>query len=369
VNPSPLLQLEGLRYAQGGRTILDIPALEVAEGETLAILGATGAGKSTLLRLMNFLLTPQQGLFLWRGVSVPRPVPLSIRRRVAMAFQEPLLFQGTVFQNVAYGLALRGLRGATIQSKVDEMLHLFHIDHLRHRSTRHLSGGEAQRTALARALVIEPELLLLDEPLASLDLPTKEQLAGELKHLLDRRRLTCAYVTHDQEEAVAIADRIAVLENGHLEQLGAPEEIFYHPRTPFVARFVRTGNVLPGVVEHSQEGLAVIRLQERRLEAVSDIPVGRQVWICLRPEDILLSREEKSAPSRDSARNHLAGVITAMRPNGPTTQVTLDCGFPLLALITRRSALDLSLALGDRLVASFKATALHLIEEGETEKR
>lgn len=366
---SALLQLEDLRYVQGGRTILEISALEVREGETLAILGTTGAGKSTLLRLMNFLLTPQAGIFRWQGKTVTRPVPLSLRRRVAMAFQEPLLFQGTVSQNVAYGLALRGVRGAAAQSKVDEMLRLFHIDHLRHRSTRHLSGGEAQRTALARALVIEPELLLLDEPLASLDPPTKEQLAGELKALLARGRLTCAYVTHDQEEAVAIADSVAVLENGRLEQVGTPEEIFYHPRTPFVARFVRTGNVLPGVVEHSQEGLAVIQLREIRLEAVSDIPVGRQVWICLRPEDVLLSREERTFPSRGSARNHLAGVITAMRSNGATTQVTLDCGFPLLALITRRSALDLSLSPGDRLVASFKATALHLIEEGDTEKR
>jgi tungstate transport system ATP-binding protein len=364
---SVLLEGEGLRYMQGNRQILAIDHMAVEEQEILVLLGTTGAGKSTLLRMMNFLLFPQAGSFRWHGLPVRRPIPLDLRRKIAMAFQEPLLFEGTVYQNTAYGLSLRGINGQRAREKTMEMLQILKIDHLARRSARHLSGGEAQRTALARALVIRPELLLLDEPLASLDLPTKEQLAKDLKQLLVDQRLTCVYVTHDQEEAFQMADRIAVLEEGRLQQLGTPEEVFFRPQSAFVARFVRTENILKGKVVRNREGLATVQIRDRTVEAVSNIAPGKRVLVCLRPEDVLLRQEKATEESRDSARNRLPAEIQSLQRFGVTTKVFLDCGFSLVALITHRSAEDMGLQPASHLVASFKATALHLIEEGDSD--
>ena len=276
-----------------------------------------------------------------------------------MAFQDPLLFAGTVVENVAYALEVRGTQRAVARVRVGELLELLGIAPLAERRAATLSGGEAQRTSLARTLVADPELLLLDEPLASLDAPVRERLRGELVAIVRGQRLTCVWVTHDQEEAFAVADRVAVMEAGRIAQCGTPEEVFFRPATPFVAGFVGTGNVLPGRVERSDDGLVTVDLGGLRLEAVSDLPVGTSALACIRPEEITLGRDR--GPDHHSARNRMNGTVTAVVTRGATMRVEVECGVRLQALVTRRSAGELGLDAGVAVWLTVKATAVHLI--------
>ncbi len=350
-----LLRLAGVVVRAGERTLLDLPLLEVEEGEVLAVLGPTGAGKSTLLRIASRLDRPARGTIEWRGEGVPWPAPLELRRRITMVFQSPLLFSGTTFDNVAYGLRVRGESGGALRSKVEAALRAFRIEHLARRRAATLSGGEAQRAALARAVVLEPELLLLDEPLASLDAPIRERLLAEIREIVRERRITCVHVTHEQSEAFAIADRIAILSDGRVLQVGEPEEVFYRPSNRAVAEFLRTGNLLEGEVVSREGGLALVRIADRVLRAVSNLEPGTRALACLRPEEVLLTRNESTAPNR------LDATVTGVLDGGATLEVSLDCGFPLIALATRHAARESGLRVGARVVAAFAPEAVHLI--------
>jgi tungstate transport system ATP-binding protein len=370
------------------RVLLAIDELEVEEGETLAVLGPTGAGKSTLLRVMNALQIPDEGRVLWRGEPVAVPAPLALRRRMAMVFQEPLLFRATVSDNVAYGLRLRGEPRAAVRAKVGEALRLFGIEALGERSAHTLSGGEAQRASLARALVLRPELLLLDEPLASLDAVTRERLRDELGRILRESRLSCVHVTHDQEEAEWVADRIAVVVEGRLRQVGSPEEIFCRPKDLAVASFVRTRNLLEGTVRSSDLGRICVAVGEQTVEvrsAATEVAAGERVVVCLRAEQVLLEpridggtgRAGRAAAPDDptggdgragdsgakgwAAPNRFQGRISGVRALGSFAEVTVDCGFGLVALITRRFATELGLGDGVPVAVRFEPSAAHVV--------
>ncbi|MFZ3062672.1 MAG: ABC transporter ATP-binding protein, partial [Actinomycetota bacterium] len=310
---TPLLETENLVHSYNEKNVLNISALRVDEGEIFALLGPTGAGKSTFLRVLNFLERPVEGVIKWRGKAVASLRDrLALRRKMAMAFQEPLLFNTSVFNNVAYGLRVRGFSKGEIREEVGRTLRLFAIDRLAGRHVRQLSGGEAQRVALARALVIKPELLLLDEPLASLDPPTKDSLSQELLSILKKLGVTTVYVTHDQSEAFVMADRIGILDQGRLLQVGTPEEVFYRPNSWSVASFVGTETMLPGTVVGQEEGLASIEVGEKEgkiIEAVTDFDVGEKVTVCLRPEEVVI---EKSVGA--DARPYEGGA--SVRPTG-----------------------------------------------------
>jgi tungstate transport system ATP-binding protein len=358
-----LVTLSGVVVRSGGRERLRVVELHLTEGEVLAVLGPTGAGKSTLLQVIHLLLRPEQGTISWRGQPVSFPAPLELRRRMAMAFQDPHLFSGSVAENVAYGLRVRGLRGEEVHRRVDETLEELHVASLARRSVDALSGGEAQRVALARALVLRPELLLLDEPLASLDEPIREELLAEIEQIVRSHGITCVVVTHDQAEALAVADRVAVLDRGALLQVGVPEDVYYRPGTRRVAEFVRTGNILEGVVVANVEGLARVAVGALVLEAVHPAVAGTQVLVCLRPEEVVLAGPGEPAPS--SARNRMSGVVTGVTTDGPVVRVAVACGCTLTALVTRPSATELGLEAGVRVSLSFKATAVHLLPELE----
>lgn len=390
---APLLETENLVHSYNGKNVLNISALRVEQGEIFALLGPTGAGKSTFLRVLNFLEKPAQGVIRWRGKAVASLRDrLALRRKMAMAFQEPLLFNTSVFNNVAYGLRVRRFSKREIREEVGRTLRLFGIDKLASRHVGQLSGGEAQRVALARALVIKPELLLLDEPLASLDPPTKDSLSQELLSILKKLGVTTLYVTHDQAEAFVMADRIGILDQGRLLQVGTPEEVFYQPNSYSVASFVGTETLLTGTIVGQEEGLASIEVREeesreeravssrrkrRVIEAVTDLPVGEEVTVCLRPEEVVIEKSvgadvsvrpterlgATGSPLMASARNHFLGKITKIQVLGPIAKISLDCDFPLVATVTRRSVLDLDLKVGQEVVASFKATALHIIKQ------
>jgi molybdopterin-binding protein len=357
-----LLSLEGVDVVREGRTILSLPHLEVREKEILAVLGPTGAGKSTLLRVLHFLDRPEAGVLSWRGAPVPWPAPLALRRRISMTFQDPLLLSGTTYDNVVYGLRLRGQNGTGARERVMAALRLLHVEHLAGQRARTLSGGEAQRTALARALVLSPELLLLDEPFAALDAPIRKHLLEELKQAVRANGITCVYVTHEQSEAFSIADRIAILDEGKLLQAGAPEEILYRPESRAVARFMQTGNILPGVVTRREAVLAEVSVGPRVLFSRTDLPEGTPVYACVRPEEVLLESPDADSPA--PGLNRFRGTVEALDDLGATLQVRIDVGLPgrpLHGLVTRRVAHDLSPRPGSEVLATFAAASVHLI--------
>jgi tungstate transport system ATP-binding protein len=330
----------------------------VRQGEVLAVLGPNGAGKSTLLNVLGLLERPAAGEVRFDGEPVPGR-ELELRRRMAAVFQEPLLLNRLVEANVGLGLALRGVPRAERRQRVRRWLARFGIEALAGRSARSLSGGEAQRVSLARAFALEPEVLLLDEPFSALDQPTRESLLDELAAVLTETGVTAVFVTHDRDEAARLADRVAVLAGGRLLQVGPTAEVFSSPADGTVAAYVGVETVVPAHVLEVADGLVVLQAGDRQVEAVAEGFAAKEAFVCLRPEDVVLSPE--GAAASGSARNHLRGVVRRITSAGAEVRVEIDCGFPLVASITRRSLEELGLAPGCTLIASFKATAVHLI--------
>lgn len=359
----PVVELSGVALSAGDRLILSVGRLEVRAGEILAVIGPNGAGKSTLLRIIGLLESPTAGTVRLWGEPANGRARLGLRRRMASVFQEPLLVDATVFDNVSLGLRFRRLGSDDASLRVSAWLERFGIAPLASRQARTLSGGEAQRCALARALVLDPELLLLDEPFSALDQPTREALIEELGMILRQERITTVFVTHDRSEALALGDRVAVLMGGEILHVDEAARLFSAPATEAIARFVGVETILDGRVVGERDGVAVVRTADVEVEVAAECRVGERVRICLRPEDILLSGPG-SAPALTSARNHLAGVVTRLVPAGPHVRVIMECGVPLVALVTRRSVQELGLSEGGGVTASFKATAPHLIRQG-----
>ncbi|MDP9265790.1 MAG: ABC transporter ATP-binding protein, partial [Chloroflexota bacterium] len=314
-----------------------------------------GAGKSSLLLALATLL-PANGVL--RFHDVPITDPQAFRRRVSVVFQRPLLLDRSVRDNAAVGLALRGVSRAERHARAATELRRLGIAHLADRPANGLSGGEAQRVSIARALAVEPELLFLDEPFSALDAPARELLIADLTGVLRGRGVTTVMVTHDRDEALSLADRIAVVMNGVVRQCDSAETVFAMPTDPEVAAFVGVENVLPAKVTGSTDELTALRISDQLVEVTALAPAGDDFpLLCIRPDDVVISRT--SSPS--SARNSFAARIVRIEPIGRRTRLVLDCGFPLIAHVTRQSAREMELTDGDRVVASFKATAPHLL--------
>jgi tungstate transport system ATP-binding protein len=366
--PVPVLQGKDLKVTRAGSLLLDVPTLSISAGETLALIGPNGAGKTTLLQCLGRLIKPFTGDLAFRGQRVGGEQPLfAYRRKIAMVFQEPLLFDTTVFANCASGLRIRRLPRATIKKIVMENLERFGISHLKDRSARTLSGGEAQRTSLARAFAIAPEVLFLDEPFAALDPPSREALIQDLEQVLARTRTTTVFATHDRLEALRLSDRIAVMDRGRILQIGPPEEVMNKPADEFVAAFVGVETIIEGSVVNREGGSLIVRLagSKKTIEAVGEVQTGEQVALCIRPEDVLLSTQ--LTPEATSARNVFPGRIVRMVPLGLYYRVQLDCGFPLVAYVTNHAHDALALRVDATVKASFKATAIHVVRrKGKT---
>ncbi|MFN3477104.1 MAG: ABC transporter ATP-binding protein, partial [Candidatus Methylomirabilales bacterium] len=354
----PILEVRDLKISYAGNFTLQVPSLAVREREILAIMGPNGSGKSTLLRVLSLLEAPMEGEVFFEGQKVDFSSPdlLSLRRRIAVVFQEPLLLDTTVSKNVALGLRLRGIRGE--REKVRWWLDRLGIAHLQDRPARTLSGGEAQRVSLARAFVLDPDVLLLDEPFAALDLPTREALLADLRGILSETRTTTVFVTHDRDEALALGDRVAVMTRGKILQLDPPEVVFSSPADPEVARFVGVETILPGRVISAEEGLVVAEIDGRKIEVAGEASPGERVLVCVRPEDIALTKVE-TAPS--SVRNSLEGRVKRAIPFGFSFRIVLDCGFELAAVVTPEARRELGLEPGRSVVAVVKAPAVHCI--------
>ena len=286
--------LEGLTKNFADTAAVSDLSLEIADGEFVSLLGPSGCGKTTTLRLLAGFLKPDAGEIKVNGevVSSPSVLVPPERRNMSMIFQSYAVWPHmTVFQNVAYGLKFRSVTRAESDQRVRQMLEVVKLAHLAHRYPAELSGGQQQRVALARALVVKPEILLMDEPLSNLDANLREEMRFEIRRLHDEFRITSVYVTHDQSEAMVVADRICVMNQGRLEQAGRPEEIYERSRTRFVSEFIGKTNFLSGRLEEGgrvslSNGLFL------RVASAGSARGGERVSVCIRPHDLQLSREE-----------------------------------------------------------------------------
>jgi ABC-type Fe3+/spermidine/putrescine transport system ATPase subunit len=312
-NTKPLLSIRSIAKRFGSTTVLRDVSLDVAPGELLTVLGESGSGKTTLLRLIAGFEQPDGGEIYMAGERLDRLPPY--RRRVNTVFQHYALFPHlSVFENVAYGLRVRRVERREIPKRVQQALALVKMIEFSGRAPAQLSGGQQQRIALARALVNQPKLLLLDEPLSALDANLRRQMQLELKSLQREVGISFVFVTHDQEEAMALSDRIALLRSGQLEQVAAPREIYNRPATAYTARFVGQTNLLNGRVSNS---LAQCGTLQWRCGA----PDGAAIF-SLRPENIRL-REPSTAANRDSVC--FRAVIRTQTFGGPTDLLEITC--------------------------------------------
>ena len=278
-----LVEVRDLVVVRGARPVLTIDHLAIADRETLALVGPNGAGKSTLLLALASLVRLARGQVWFRGSPVETGDELAYRRHIGLVLPDPLLLNTSVFANVAAGLRFRGVSSADSGARVMDWLGRLGVRHLSRRPAREISSGEAQRVSLARALVLEPDLLLLDEPFASVDAATRATLLDDFERLLRETHVACVIVTHDLDEAVRLGDRMAVVVEGQLRQCDAPERVLSAPLDGEVAAFVGAETRLPGRVVSTHEGIALVDVGQCQIEAVSAVEPGRSVLCCLRP--------------------------------------------------------------------------------------
>ncbi|WP_456326328.1 tungstate ABC transporter ATP-binding protein WtpC [Palaeococcus sp. (in: euryarchaeotes)] len=324
-------------------------SFEVEGGDYFIILGPSGAGKTLLLEVIAGIFIPDEGRILMEGVDITDFPPE--KRGLAYIPQNYALFPHlTVFDNIAYGLKLRKVPGEEIKRRVKELAEILGISHLLHRKPKTLSGGEAQRVAIGRALILNPKLLLLDEPFANLDVQSRSKLIQEMKRWRKELKITALHVTHSFEEAVSLGDRIGVMLNGSLIQVGSIKEVFGRPKNEKVAQFLGFENIIEGEASGrvlKANGVLIELPRETR---------GR-VRVGIRPEDIVISKEAL----KSSARNEFKAEIKAIEDLGALVRLTLKIGnLELRAFITRSSLVELGIEEGKDVYVSFKATAVHV---------
>ena len=322
-----IVDLRGLTKKFGDAAAVDDVHLEIGDGEFVSLLGPSGCGKTTTLRLLAGFLQPDGGEIRVDGAVVSSAsllVPPE-RRNMSMIFQSYAVWPHmTVAQNVAYGLKFKKLSKQEVDAKVTKLLGVVHLAELKDRYSAELSGGQQQRVALARALVVEPQILLMDEPLSNLDANLREEMRFEIRRLHEEFKITTVYVTHDQAEAMATSDRIALLDRGRLVQVGRPAEIFDRPKTRFAAEFVGKANILTGAADGDNQ----LRLADGvkiRVNADSGLAHSGAVSVCLRPHNILLVGDPSAARDlADRGYNLFSGTIRRSIYFGDAVDYTVE---------------------------------------------
>ena len=374
-----------------GEAVLDNISLEISKGEFITLLGSSGCGKTTTLRIIAGLEQPDAGSVWLDGREVTGLEPN--QRDVNTVFQNYALFPHmNVAENIGYGLKLKNVPKSEIRKKVSQMLELVQLEGYEKRKPSELSGGQKQRVAIARALVNNPEVLLLDEPLGALDLQLRRAMQIELKHLQKKLGITFIYITHDQEEAINMSDRIAVMKDGRIEQIGTPDEIYNHPKTSYVATFVGNANILHGVAESIQGENAFVKIGNDRvivkLETSQQdtgvkqyLSAGEKVTLAVRSENILLQEAavigDTGTDHRDTVdisvsgggldahkKNSVSGLqatVTEKNFAGGQLRVTLKLSDGT-QLIASRYGIDASVAEGQTVRCSFLPTDAVLVD-------
>ena len=355
------LELEHItKYFGRTAAVMDI-SLSVEQGEFLTLLGPSGCGKTTILRMVAGFETPSAGNILLDGDDITNRS--ASKRPMGMVFQSYALFPHmTAEQNIAFGLSIKRTPRDVITRRSAELLELVGLSDKGRSFPHQLSGGQQQRVALARALAVEPKVLLLDEPLSALDAKVRVSLRNEIRRIQQQLKMTAIYVTHDQEEALAISDRIAVMAKGHIEQLDLPEEIYNNPRTVFTATFVGTSNHFNGLLKSASEGLCQVDKQTIHVPPVPNLPDGDQVLVMVRPEEVSIHNAEEGADySANGAGNQIAGVIELRTFLGPFTRfhVRINESTTLTADVPSQQARDYYVA--QHVVLSFLPGACQVL--------
>jgi spermidine/putrescine transport system ATP-binding protein len=294
---APIVSMTNVEKWYGSNHVVKNCNLNIEEGEFLTLLGPSGCGKTTTLRMISGFELPTSGLVKVEGENVEKKEPYE--RSVNTVFQNYALFPNmNVFDNIAYGLKVKKVPKAEIKERVTTMLRLVQLEGFERRRITQMSGGQKQRVAIARALINKPKVLLLDEPLGALDMKLRKQMQIELKRLQKKLEITFVYVTHDQEEALTMSDRIAVMSAGVVEQIGTPKEIYLKPRTRFVANFIGESDLFDGIITGEKDGVLSIGTEVGTVEGlaanttIGTVKVNDPVSICVRPEHMKISTEK-----------------------------------------------------------------------------
>lgn len=319
--PDSYLQVRSVKKVFGNFTALEDITFDVEKGEFFTLLGPSGCGKTTMLRCIAGFLTPEEGQILVNGTEILEIPPH--KRDIGFVFQRYALFPTmTVFKNVAFGLEMRRIPKDEISTRVDEALETVALQGLKHRKIRQLSGGQQQRVALARAMAIKPRLLLLDEPLSNLDAKLRIEMRSEIRGIQQELRITAIYVTHDQEEAFSLSDRILILDRGIIQQIGTGSDIYYSPKNEFVANFIGKSNFMPLEVAHRTDDFIICRWGE------SEIRIPHSEWtknretvnISIRPEHMVINPEERAG------LNIIEGRVAEVQFLGALVRYFVDSG-------------------------------------------
>jgi tungstate transport system ATP-binding protein len=352
-----LLEIQNLSKQYDGKKILEDINLYLEKGTTLGLIGPTGCGKTTLLRIIDLIETPSSGKIIFNGQEIPKTKKerIDIRRKIGMVFQKPIVFKGTVYDNIGYGLKIRGENKDSYQEKIKYLLDSLGLSGYEDREASTLSGGETQRMALARALVTDPELLLLDEPTANLDPQSTEKIENFMENLRDEGETTIIIATHNLIQGQHLSDEIAIL-NKKIFQIGKPEEVFRKPKSRFVADFVGVKNVKKGSSRRVEEGLALINTGT--LHVYSSASLEGDVYMSIRPEDITISQLKVET----SALNEFNGEIKEIKDSGGILDLKIDVGEVFSVFMTRKSFADMGLTIGSKVWLQFKASAVNVFE-------
>lgn len=363
-----VLEIKNIVKSFGETRVLEGVSLAIREGEFVTFLGSSGCGKTTILRIIAGLEYPDRGQVLIEGKDMEKIGPEN--RNVNMVFQNYALFPHmNVEQNIGYGLKIRGVAKDEIKKRVKEMLKLVQLEGFETRKPAAMSGGQRQRVAIARALINNPKVLLLDEPLGALDLQLRRQMQLELKHLQKELGITFVYITHDQEEAINMSDRIVILHNGNIEQVGTPAEIYDEPKTSYVASFVGSANILSGDVIQAADGSAVLKNEAgtmncrfRRLTesdradgtARAAIRVGEKLTLAVRSENIQISRAPESAV-------YMEGTITEKSFAGGMLRIVVKT-VDETEIIISRHGINIDYEIGEHVYMEWSAEAAVLVD-------
>lgn len=350
-----IVELEDIYKNYENLQVLKNINLQVKKGTSTALVGPTGSGKTVMLRLIDLLEKPSSGTVYFEGTDANESsnTRLSIRRQIGMVFQKPLAFKASVYDNIAYGLKVRG-RKENMGGKIKELLELIGLQGYENRNALKLSGGETQRLALARAMITDPKLLLLDEPTANLDPISKKKLEELILKINRESETTVIMTTHDLLQGQKLADRMVILHNGQILQSGTPDQIFKTPKNRFVADFVGIENIMSGNIEESSDGLAKINTDSITVFAVTE--KEGEVHFSIRPDEITISREKVQT----SARNTIQGKVNEIIDTGSLIKLLVDTGELFTVFITRESLTELNISIGTSIWLYFKASAVHV---------
>ncbi len=365
-----IIDIKGLEKKYNSKFSLSVDGLYLRSNKILTIIGPNGSGKSTLIRLLNLLEKPDRGIISFEGENIldERVDKSAIRKKMAVVFQEPLLFNTSVYSNIIMGLNFRKIPLSEANERLQYFIEKLKIGSILGRSIKDLSGGEKQRVSLARALILDPKLLLLDEPLANIDQQSRESLRSDLFEVLKKYGKSIIYVTHDRNEAMVLADYMAVMNEGRIEQFASKEEVFRRPANEFIAKFVGIETLIEGLVIRYSENVAEVEVsggkEEGRgrqiIHVVSEETKKKKVTLAIRPEDVILYSMD-IPPRKSSAMNLFQGKITSIRNTGIFKKIEIDCGFDLISFVTQNSIERLGLDTGKTIAAGVKASSIHML--------